>query len=257
MKLKQLMNRIALIAATAGAVLGWASSANATILVDQASPYGGYSVGGADWGAFTAALGSQPGGYTVGSVGNAADVAAASAILIVTRDNNFGTNNSLSATETANLTSFLATGGRVAILGEGNFWNLWNNSILAFASGGTASSGAVYSGNSAPVVANELTAGVGSILLQGAGTTNGGMALFGQNFATLWGDNLLTVLDANAFQTFPAPAFRDNVASWLGHSTPTAAVPEPTSWAMMLIGFGLIGSGIRRAGRQTRPIACA
>jgi hypothetical protein len=245
--------RNTVLAAAAAAAL-FSAPASATILVDQASPYGGYSVGGTDWTKFTQALGAQPGGYSVGSIGNSADVAAASAIIVVLRDNNFGSNFSLSATEIANLTSFAATGGRILLIGEGNFWNNWGNALLGFASNGAATEGTVYSGTATAVVSNDLTAGVGSVLLQGAGTTTGGTALFTQNFATLWGDNVLTVLDANIFQDYPAPVFRDNVAAWLGAST-VAPVPEPATWAMAMAGFAVIGSMMRRRPIVARVLA--
>jgi PEP-CTERM motif-containing protein len=234
--------KFASVALLAMGIVQGATQASAGILVDQLSPYGGHYVGGSDMGLFTSALASQPGGYTIGSVANASAVASASAILIVARDNNFGTNTSFSATEIANLTSFMSTGGRVVIIGEGAMWSQWNNSVLAFASGGTATStGATISGPTAPVVSNALTAGVGTISLQGAGISTGGTALFDQNFATLWGSNLLTVLDFQVFQDFGAPAFRDNIAEWLGESTVTPAVPEASTWAMMILGFAGIG----------------
>ena len=253
--MKSLLSRLTGTTLLLCALLFGTHEVNATILVDQQSPYGGYSVGGTDWTAFTSALAGQPGGYSVGSIGNAADVAAASAILIVTRDNNFGANFSLSSAEKANLTSFLATGGRVVILGEGNFWNLWNDSVLAFVSGGTASSGTVFSGTATANVANSLTAGVSSILVQGGGTTSGGTALFNQNFATLWSENLLTVLDVNVFTQNGAPVFRDNVANWLGESLVTPAVPEPSTWAMMVLGFAGIGTMAYRRRKKTAAIA--
>jgi hypothetical protein len=65
---------------------------------------------------------------------------------------------------------------------------------------------------------------------------------------------VLTVLDANVFQDNPAPVFRDNVAAWLGAST-VAPVPEPASWALMIGGFALIGSSLRRRTAGTRAIA--
>jgi hypothetical protein len=246
--------KIGAIAVLAACLAQATSEAHATILVDQISPYGGHFVGGSDMNLFTQALANQPGGYKIGAVANTADVQAASAILIVTRDNNFGINKSLSATEIANLTSFMATGGRVVIMGEGFFWNEWNDSLLAFASGGTASSGIVVSGNASPVVSNSLTDGVGSILLQGVATTNGGTALFNQNFATLWGPNLLTVLDFQVFQDFGAAPFRDNVAQYLGESTITA-VPEPSTWAMLILGFAGVGymAYRRRNQSEARP----
>lgn len=37
-------------------------------------------------------------------------------------------------------------------------------------------------------------------------------------------------------------------------ASPAGAVPEPSSWAMMIVGFGLVGGGIR-AGRGSRRVA--
>ncbi len=36
---------------------------------------------------------------------------------------------------------------------------------------------------------------------------------------------------------------------------PVGVVPEPATWAMMILGFGLIGSALRRAGRRVRYVA--
>ena len=35
-----------------------------------------------------------------------------------------------------------------------------------------------------------------------------------------------------------------------------AAIPEPASWAMMLIGFSAVGSTLRRRRRQTTAVTC-
>jgi hypothetical protein len=227
----------------------FASPSRAAILVDQTSHSSNF-VGGGDWsGAFTSALANQPGGYFFGSINNAADVAAATAILVVYRDP-FGT-ETLQPSGAANLTSFLATGGRVLLTGELNRGPnaAWDNSILSFASGGTATvSPNDGSGSTSPIVANALTAGVGSVLMQGAGLTVGGSGqqLFDQNFATLWAPNLLTILDSQPFRNLATAGsgdavFRENVADWLGDSTVTSAVPEPSTWAMMLLGFAGVG----------------
>ena len=39
--------------------------------------------------------------------------------------------------------------------------------------------------------------------------------------------------------------------------TVAAAVPEPSTWAMMLIGFGMIGFGLRRRGKQGPSVSLA
>lgn len=40
----------------------------------------------------------------------------------------------------------------------------------------------------------------------------------------------------------------------LSSITVTAAVPEPATWAMMLIGFGVIGAGLRRRGQDSKAL---
>lgn len=262
MRVVNWMKPIALIVALA------ASPVSAKILVDQAAAnvYGEYYVGSGDqfgWLDFTNSLAAQDGGYQIGSVANAADVADADAILLVARTN-FGTSSALSAQEIANLTNFLATGGRVAIIGDGTdfLFGNWTNSIINFASGGNAAVTYGVSGTATAIAGYELTDGVSSVLLQGAGSVpgsvsvTGGTALFTPNWATLWGDqnNLLTVLDVNALTRFPGAAFRDNIADWLGDSSPVA-VPEPATWAMMIVGFGVVGSAMRRKQRLAAATA--
>lgn len=52
------------------------------------------------------------------------------------------------------------------------------------------------------------------------------------------------------------PGGSDTVVYSLGQVTvPAAAVPEPTSWAMMLGGFGLLGATARRRSRLGRVTA--
>ncbi|QGN56117.1 PEPxxWA-CTERM sorting domain-containing protein [Novosphingobium sp. Gsoil 351] len=41
----------------------------------------------------------------------------------------------------------------------------------------------------------------------------------------------------------------------LGAITVSAAVPEPATWAMMLIGFGFIGGAMRSRGKVRRRVA--
>lgn len=53
--------------------------------------------------------------------------------------------------------------------------------------------------------------------------------------------------------TNPANAFIDRVA-FTSASAVADAVPEPATWAMMIVGFGLVGGAMRRRARQ-HPIA--
>lgn len=230
----------------AAALMG-STAANASILVDQGSAYGDYYVGGSGWANFTADLAGEVGGYVLGSIANGADVAGATAILVNERFYSQG----MTAAETANLSAFLATGGRVVIFGENSGWTDWDNVLLAFASGGTASFGGEANGSTNAIVSNSLTNGVSSLNLVAAGVSTGGSGtqLFADNVAALWGaqQNLLTILDINAVDnSFGNVQFSQNVADWLGSGQSGSAVPEPATWAMMIAGFGLAGAAIRK-----------
>jgi hypothetical protein len=90
-----------------------------------------------------------------------------------------------------------------------------------------------------PVVSNQLTDGVGSVIAPAHGVAFGGVALFSDNFATLWSDNVLTILDVDAFNdTYWNDAdnavFAQNVADWI-------ATPVPVPPAVWLFGSGLVG----------------
>lgn len=75
-----------------------------------------------------------------------------------------------------------------------------------------------------------------------------------------WGCGLLTNVTANSFTSsgeshgilkFAGPitslTFTDsNNENWHGIQVGIAAVPEPSAWALMILGFGAIGAGMRR-----------
>lgn len=46
-----------------------------------------------------------------------------------------------------------------------------------------------------------------------------------------------------------------NANAFLVNATATGAVPEPAAWAMLIAGFGLVGTALRHRGRQ--PLAAA
>ena len=224
------------------AVLVGAGSAEAAILVDQTAPGStSHTAGGPAWAGFTAQLAGEPGGYFLGSVANAADVAAADAILVALRTGG----SSLSAAEQANLNGFLASGKRVIIFGENSSFAGWNASLLGFAGGSAAGD---INGTVTPVGTHDLTAGVTSIVVPLGGGATGGTALFSRNVATVWrpAGNLVTILDVNVLQDATGNTqFTANVSDWLGASAATV-VPEPATWAMMIMGFGAAGSAVRR-----------
>lgn len=52
---------------------------------------------------------------------------------------------------------------------------------------------------------------------------------------------------------FAAVAGNDDAAQFMIQTfTPTPGVPEPTTWAMMILGFGVVGSKMRRRKSKTR-----
>jgi hypothetical protein len=76
-----------------------------------------------------------------------------------------------------------------------------------------------------------------------SGTITGLNIAIGQTFGFRW-------VDQNSERNDHGLAVDD-----LSISATTAAVPEPATWAMMLFGFGVIGSAMRRAKRTTVAFA--
>jgi hypothetical protein len=187
----------------------------------------------------------------VSNMSNAAQVAAADALFITTRNETA----TLSGAEIANISAFIATGKRVYLGGENNSWNVWNTSILSVV-GGTPNANAV-NGNPTTVFAHELTAGVSDVNLPAGSTlaTGSGTSLFSVGFANLWGatENVLSVQDANYFQnTFISNQdnlqFATNIANWLAGSGDTA-VSAPATPALSGLGLAAIGLLRRRVRR--------
>jgi PKD repeat protein len=129
------------------------------------------------------------------------------------------TNGTLTQTEINNIKAFAATGRMVVMIGENSSWSTWNNQILGIAGGSFSGSS---SGDSDAIFDHPITNNASTVYIAGGGTAAGGISLYDQNFATLWGDNknILTVLDVNIFDNYywsyqSNQQFSINVANWL------------------------------------------
>jgi len=214
--------------------IGASNAFGASILVSQTVGVDGY--GGSAWSNMTSALDLATGNNVtvVSNFENLTDMLTYDALWLDLRGR--GINDPpdlLSAVEVANLTSFINTGKRVVMIGEwGNIINEphfvedWNIQILSIVGGtfvGTpdeALTAIMY-----PVISHDLTNGISQIDLTGnsIGVAMGGTSLFDYNFATLWGNNVLTILDEGIFNdNFWSDAdnsiFATNVANWIANS---------------------------------------
>lgn len=70
---------------------------------------------------------------------------------------------------------------------------------------------------------------------------------------TVWSPQQLNFTTTNALSTltFTATGTSDSLGGYLDNISLTAAVPEPSTWAMMLLGFGVIGLSMRRRRKAT------
>ncbi|HPU16617.1 MAG TPA: PEPxxWA-CTERM sorting domain-containing protein [Polymorphobacter sp.] len=77
-----------------------------------------------------------------------------------------------------------------------------------------------------------------------AGVVYGSASRHWQRLYTSWaGSNEIAIYSYNG----PAHFYVDNVyAGDVPGPTPTPGVPEPASWALMIAGFGMVGSALRR-----------
>jgi hypothetical protein len=207
-----------------------------------------FFVGGQYWGEFTSALITASGGSlaTGVNIASISDLMSHDAMVLNLRPDDF----TLTTTETSNLLSYINSGRKLLMFGENEGWPDWNQSILDLVGGPNSNIG--YNGNTSPVVSNDLTAGVGSVYVPYSGiVSNGGQALFAQNFATLWGSNVLTILDVNVqsdayWNVADNAQFGTNVANWLASPLPISPVPEPSIFALFSLGLAGLGFANRR-----------
>jgi hypothetical protein len=230
------------------------TAVNATILIDSTNAFApsSYAVGtGSLITNLTSYINAQ--GAAAGSLSDTTLVSSSTALLLNLRLNGSAA-TALSATEVTNLQAFIASGKRVLIIGENSSsFSGWDQSFINAVGNSATYSPIVTNGSVTPVVTNSLTAGVTSVAIGGGGSVLGGTELFSQNVAATFGasDNVLLVMDVNALSNNSGGTdqFQKNIATWLGGSV-ASDVPEPASWAMMLVGFGTIGFGMRSRQRK-------
>lgn len=160
----------------------------------------------------------------------AADLTGASLYL------SYGDVGGWTAAEALVLTDFVRNGGIVLLGGENSFFASQNAAINALAAAMGSSlaiqDDALDSGDGAiaTILAdNAFTAGTAGLRYISSSRVVGGTALFGA---------------------------ADGVTPIVGFDT-LAAVPEPSTWVAMLIGFGMTGAALRSARRTGAPTALA
>ena len=225
--------------------------ANATslLVIQTADTSGGfgYGYGNSDWTQMTGFLQSA---FGISNITVASDTTGLLGYDRLWLDQRWVT-GSLTAQEISDIGAFVATGRRTVLIGENDDWSNWSNQILGIVGGS-------YSGNDTSdvintITASPITAGVNSIYTIVDGIAVGGLPLFDQNVATLWGtsQNVLSILSVNIMDdTYIVNndnvTFSANTAEWLA-GTP---IPEPGSITLLITGLGLIAGIAWKRGKK-------
>jgi hypothetical protein len=194
-------------------------SASAETVLVRESNSGSFGYGNADWSSFTATMNSIVGAENITVVADfdASVLTDYDAVWIDLGD--FG--DTLSSEELEKLEEFVATGKKLVMIGENDFWTVWDNSLLSLV--GSEFDGEFLSDDpQEPTYSHPLTSEVSSIRVPAAGTAEGGLSLFDSHFATLWGDdlNIFVLLDVNIFDDdfwvqYDNAQFGENTIRWL------------------------------------------
>jgi hypothetical protein len=126
---------------------------------------------------------------------------------------------------------------------------------FTFQTGGLNSGGCDGSGNffcfkNTSAVFQQPLASAGSLLFSVTSNTIGSWAGWTPDFKIDWTGN------KNNYDLVSKPIPLNNCVG-TGCPTPTpfidGAVPEPATWALMLVGFGMVGAGMRRKTQHVAP----
>lgn len=179
-------------------------------------------------------------------------------------DLRFSNSSPLTAPTISEYVSYLQGGGGMFVMGENAGFMTRNNSILSLisaAGGGNLTfvvpgdTQTVYPPFTGPNPVTTVTyAAAGGVTSNGTGqwitaNVNGGSGVaFGVGSLTnAPAGSLSTIFDVNFLQTNASAnnqSLARNLVSFVG--VQVAAVPEPATWAMMLVGFGAVGVSMRR-----------
>jgi hypothetical protein len=198
----------------------------ANVLVAQGKPSQGiwhYYYGGSEWTEMTAAINAAAASVFVApDLESLPMMLTFDALWVDQRGTDSDPGSFLTATEIANIETFIRTGRRVVMMGDNTALTNWNNQILGIVSGSFA--GFVATGVYSTSAYRPPTTGVETVRVVAGGSADSGRALDTANVTTMWppSDGVLTVLDVNLWSEGWADEdnalFAVNVARWIGCS---------------------------------------
>lgn len=186
-------------------------------------------------------------------------------------------NANLTASDIAAFGAYLASGGRLLLIGENPTFdalrNLGLQALLTAVGAGTVAYGSTVASNSqaftaagASVNAPNLLNGVAFVGARGVTSAGNGFlvtegppgsgSIVAWDFGQIAGAPLARMIglwDIDVFRatTGNGAIFTGNLAAFLGAESPAAAVPEPSTLALLLAGAGVVAW--RRHALRTRP----
>jgi hypothetical protein len=175
----------------------------------------------------------------------------------------------LSVANQATYLSFLQGGGGLFLSGENTGFVARNNSLLAMinvAGGGSlttttpAAAQTVFAPFNAPNPLTTLSyAGAGGVTgfgtgqwITASGSSGTGVAWATGTLANASSGYMAVMFDSNTFQPGAPPnnqALTRNLIAYFNTQGAAGVVPEPATWALMISGFGMTGTALRRRRR--------